>query len=72
MKRGKQISIGENVRKIRIEKKLSQNDLSVLANMKQQTISKIETEPGNSPRTKTLLQLAKGLDVSLEELIKER
>jgi transcriptional regulator with XRE-family HTH domain len=60
------VSIGENLRRLRKSRGLSQADLSQAASVPQQTIARIELEKVQNPRG--LAQLAAALDCSIEEL----
>lgn len=53
---------------IRKKQKLSQVELSTLSNVSQTAISAIER--GTSPKADTLSKLAKALNVSIEDLLK--
>jgi len=63
-------TIGENIRKIRQKKKISQDRLSKEANLALNTIVKLETGKNPNPTFETLQKIAKALDVSLDELTK--
>jgi len=61
--------IGENIKRIRVKKGYTQLDLAVECGMEESNIGRIEN--GNtSPNIKTLLKIAKGLGVSLSELVR--
>ena len=62
--------IGENIRKLRQQKKMSQDRLSKEADLALNTIVKIETGENPNPTLETLQKIAKALDVSLDQLIK--
>lgn len=59
-------SIGENLKRLRKSRGLSQAELSLAASVPQQTIARIELEKVQNPRG--LAQLAAALDCSIEEL----
>lgn len=62
--------IGENIKNIRIEKGVSQLELSIIIeNISQTTISHIE-QGKHSMGLKTILKISNGLDVNLEEIFK--
>lgn len=63
--------IGENIRKLRQQKKISQDRLSKKADLALNTIVKIETGENLNPTLKTVQKIAKALNVSLDQLIKE-
>lgn len=58
--------LGQNIKKLRIKKGFSQQELAELVNIDQRNMSNIEC--GNNFPTKTLMKLANVLDVSLPEL----
>lgn len=62
------IKLGERIVQLRKKKKLSQNDLAYLMGWDKPNLRKIEHGRGN-PTYKTLLLLAEGLGVGLQELI---
>lgn len=58
--------LGQNIKRLRVKKGLSQQKLAELVNIDQRNMSNIEC--GNSFPTKTLMKLANILEVSLPEL----
>lgn len=60
--------ICENIRKIRIEKGLSQEELAKRSNTTKQYISILEKGKTKNPGITILKRIAKALDVSIEEL----
>ena len=62
------VKLGERIVELRKKKKLSQNDLAYLMGWDKPNLRKIEHGRGN-PTYKTLLLLAEGLGISLQELI---
>ena len=62
------VKLGERIVQLRKKKKLSQNDLAYLIGWDKPNLRKIEHGRGN-PTYKTLLLLAEGLEISLQELI---
>lgn len=62
--------IGENIRKLRQQKKMSQDRLSKRADLALNTIVKIETGENPNPTLETLQKIAMALDISLDKLIK--
>lgn len=62
--------IGERIRKVRKEQKITQEALSALADeqMNANTISSIERGEGN-PKIKTIYAISRALKVSLAELV---
>lgn len=61
--------LGQNLKKIRIKKGISQGDISRKLNMDRGYISGIENGKKN-PTLSTLEKIASALNVSVEELIK--
>lgn len=62
--------IGENIRKLRQQRKMSQDRLSKKADLALNTIVKIETGENPNPTLETLQKIAKALDVSMDKLLK--
>lgn len=60
---------GENIRRLRDAQKLSLRDVSINCNIDNSKISKIEQGQVNITLT-TMLELAKGLNVTQSELLK--
>ncbi len=63
--------IGNNIRKLRQNKGISQDRLSKEADLALNTIVKIETGRDSNPTVQTLEKIAKALDVSTGDLFKE-
>ncbi|NLJ39633.1 MAG: helix-turn-helix transcriptional regulator [Candidatus Atribacteria bacterium] len=63
-------SIGENIRKYRQQKGMSQDRLSKLANVAFHTIVKIESGETTNPTIETVKKIADALGVSLDDLMK--
>ena len=61
--------IGENIRKLRQQKKMSQDRLSKKADLALNTIVKIETGENPNPTLETLQKVAKALGVSLDKIL---
>ncbi|MGP8217271.1 MAG: helix-turn-helix domain-containing protein [Bacteroidia bacterium] len=61
--------IGNNIRKFRIKKGLTQLDLAALCGFDETAIGRLENGNTN-PTIKTLLKLAKALDITLTMLVK--
>lgn len=61
------MSLAENIKKYRTEKKMSQEDLAEALGVTRQSVSKWETEKGN-PDTDKLIQMSRLFEVSLGEL----
>lgn len=61
--------IGTNIKKIRKQKKLTQEKLARLSDISLNTLTKIESGFAKSPNIKTVVKIAKALNVSVERLI---
>jgi len=61
----------ENIRLIRFNKKLTQEDVAKRGKLKQSVVSEIETGKRKNPTHSTMQKLAAGLDVGLGELTKD-
>jgi len=64
------VSIGDNIRKYRKSGKLTQKDLGEAIGISNTYLSDIETGRTN-PSIKTLKKIAKALDISYIELLKD-
>ena len=62
------MSFSENLKNIRLEKNLSQEQLAELIGVSRQAVSKWEQDSGY-PETEKLINIAKTLDVSLDALL---
>ncbi len=63
--------IGQNIKKQRQTKGLSQDRLSKLADVSYNSIIKIENDKTTNPTITTLLKIARVLNVSVGELLNE-
>jgi len=63
-------SIAKNIKRFRDKLGISQDKLSKLAGVTLHTLTKIEIGATPDPRIETLKKIAKGLDVSVDDLIK--
>ena len=63
-------TIAKNIKKYRDKLGVSQDKLSKLASVTLHTLTKIETGATIDPRIETLKKIAKGLNVSVDNLIK--
>ena len=63
-------TIAKNIKKYRDKLGISQDKLSKLASVTLHTLTKIETGSTTDPRIGTLKKIAKGLNVSVDDLIK--
>ena len=62
-------TIGENIRKYRLRKEMSQDRLSKLADVAFHTIVKIESGDTPNPTIYTVSKIATALGVSIDELM---
>ena len=62
--------IGENIKKLRQQKKISQDRLSKEADLALNTIVKIETGENPNPTVETIEKIAKALGVPVSDLFK--
>ena len=62
-------NIADNIRKARKKKGLSQDKLAREAGVAYNTVVKIESGENKNPTIETLRNIAKALDVSVDELI---
>ena len=60
--------LAQSIKKLRKQKKLSQEKLARLADISYNTIIKIETGKANNPTFDTLSKLADAFSVSMDEL----
>ena len=63
-------AIAKNIKKYRDKLGISQDKLSKLAGVTLHTLTKIETGSTPDPRIETLKRIAKGLSVSVDDLLK--
>jgi transcriptional regulator with XRE-family HTH domain len=63
------MSFGENLKRLRTSRGLTQNDLALYLNVTRPTIAGYETK-GKEPDYETLIQLSEYFDVSIDYLIK--
>ncbi len=67
----KEIStIAKNIKKYRAKLGISQDKLSKLAGITLHTITKIESGATPDPRIETMAKIAKGIGVSIDDLMK--
>lgn len=64
--------LAKNIRRIRLEKGLSQEKLARLADIALNTLTKIESGLSKEPTIKTVAKIAGALGVSLDKLVKPR
>ena len=63
--------IGDEIKRLRVKKKLSQEKLARLADISYNTMVKIETGATANPGIRTVLAIAKALGVKVDRLIIE-
>jgi len=61
--------IGRNIRKLRLQKKLTQEKLARLSGISLNTLTKIESGFAKTPNIKTVVKISKALNVSLDKLV---
>jgi len=61
--------IGDNVRRIRKKRGISQEKLARLADISLNTLTKIESGFAQKPTIQTVVKLSKALNVTLDELV---
>ena len=64
-------TIGKNIKKFRLDKGLSQDKLSKLADLSLNTVVKIELDESPNPTIETIQRIAKALEVSVDGLLKK-
>ena len=64
-------TIGKNIKKFRLDKELSQDKLSKLADLSLNTVVKIELDESPNPTIETIQRIAKALGVSVDDLLKK-
>lgn len=62
--------IGNNIKRLRQAKNISQDRLSKLADVSLQTIVKTELDEKPNPKIETVQKIAKALGVSIDSLMK--
>ena len=63
--------LADNLKRYRAKIGLSQDQLARKAEITYSTLTKLESGVNQNPKVKTLQQLAKALDVTLDDLMKE-
>ena len=63
--------LGENIKKFRQKRKLTQDKLARLADTPYTSITKIETGVIKQPSVQTVAKIANALGVAIEQLLKE-
>lgn len=62
--------IGEKIKQLRNKKGLTQDMLARKADLPYTTLTKIESNVITKPSIQTVIKIAKGLEVSIDELVK--
>ena len=62
--------LAQNIKKLRKQRKLSQEELAKKAGVTYSTLIKLESGVNKNPTIKTIQQIAAALEVSLDELAK--
>ena len=62
--------LAQNIKKLRNQRKLSQEELAKKAGVTNSTLIKLESGVNKNPTIKTIQQIAAALQVSLDELTK--
>ena len=63
--------ISERIKHYRKEKGMTQDDLARKANIKYSTLAKLESKHVVNPRMETLIKIAEGLEITIDDLIKK-
>jgi transcriptional regulator with XRE-family HTH domain len=64
-------TIGKNIKRLRQEKGLSQDNLSKLADLSLNTVVKIGLDDSPNPIIESVQRIAKALEVSVDDLLKK-
>ncbi|MBU4421909.1 helix-turn-helix domain-containing protein [Patescibacteria group bacterium] len=62
-------TIGQNIKRLRKEKGISQDKLSKLADVSLNTVVKLELDRSPNPTLGTIKKLAKAFDISIDKLV---
>ena len=63
--------LAQNIKKLRNQRKLSQEELAKKAGVTYSTLIKLESGVNKNPTIKTIQQIAAALDVTLDELTRK-
>ena len=63
-------TIGDKIKKLRNKQRLTQDELARKADLPYTTLTKIETNVITKPSIQTVMKIAKGLGISLDDLMK--
>jgi len=66
----KEITIGKNIKTLRNKLGLSQEDFAQKSGVKYTTLTKIESNVITKPSIQTVIKIATGLGISIDDLIK--
>ena len=61
--------LAQNIRKLRLKRRLSQEKLARLADISNATLIKIEAGTAKEPTITTITRIASALEVSIDELV---
>lgn len=64
-------SLGQRIKELRKEKGLTQEELAIKAGVSYTTLTKVENEAIKNPSFETVAAIAKGLEVTLDELTQD-
>jgi transcriptional regulator with XRE-family HTH domain len=65
-----QETIGTKIKKLRARQKITQDQLSKLADVPYTSLTKIESNVIKKPSIQTIVKIAKGLNITIDELVK--
>ena len=68
--KSKNETIGDKIQKLRLKQNLTQDKLARKADIPYATLTKIESNVITKPSIQTVMKIAKGLDISIDDLIK--
>jgi transcriptional regulator with XRE-family HTH domain len=68
--KSKSETIGDKIKKIRLKQELTQDKLARKADIPYTTLTKIESNVITKPSIQTAAKIAKGLNITLDELVK--
>jgi transcriptional regulator with XRE-family HTH domain len=63
-------TIGDKIKQLRNKQGLTQDELARKSDLPYTTLTKIETNVITKPSIQTVTKIAKGLDISIDELVK--
>ena len=63
--------LGKNIKKIRQKRKLTQDKLARLADVPYTSLTKIETAVIKRPSVQVVAKIAKALNITIDELVRE-